>query len=261
MISEERKSALLAYLMGELNEKEQSIIEVDIEKDEALRNEFNVLKDMWVSADNWKDETPSEQMDSRFFNMLDAAVDSNKPKVSLFTHLEAVIQGFFTKQVLFRLAFLVVGIGVGFWFSGTNALPESQSTELTTVRQDLVLTLLEQPSANKRLQAVSEVSRFTEVDAKIVTALLKTLNNDTNDNVRIAAVESLVQFADNPMVRKGLIESISNQTSPLVQISLANTMVLLQEKNAKEPLQRLIEKEETNTTVKNRLEKSIKEII
>ncbi|NER16652.1 HEAT repeat domain-containing protein [Spongiivirga citrea] len=260
MISEEKKSELLAYLMGELTDKESQNIKHELERDELLRNEFNELADAWSLTDTWKDPKPSEQMDNRFFTMLNNAVAENNPKSSLLQELESFLQRVITKQLMFRLAFLIVGVGLGFWMN--NSSVNSNSTdELTNVRENLVLTLLEQPAANKRLQAVSEVSRFTEVDAKIVTALLKTLNNDTNDNVRIAAVESLVQFADNPMVRKGLIESISNQTSPLVQITLANTMVLLQEKNAKQPLQKLLDKEETNATVKDRLEKSIKQII
>ncbi|MFP2994721.1 HEAT repeat domain-containing protein [Spongiivirga sp. MCCC 1A20706] len=259
MISEEQKSMLLAYLMGELDKNQQEEIAQQIKSNNALSNEYEALISIWETTDNWKDEIPSEEMDNRFFAMLDNAVEQHKPKTSFIYQIESFLNTLFTKQLMYRLAFMVVGVGIGFWFTTNNA--QSQSSELTTVRQDLVLTLLEQPAANKRLQAVSEVSRFKEVDEKLAKALLKTLNNDMNDNVRIAAVESLVQFADNPLVREGLIASIAHQTSPLVQISLANTMVLLQEKNAKGPLQQLLEKEETNEAVKDRIEKSIKQII
>ncbi len=259
MINENKRADILAYLMNELSVEQKTAFEKELNDNQTLKEEFESLQLIWNTADVWKDENPSEQMDNRFFDMLDNEIEKNNQKVNILSQIESWLSGFFTKQMIYRLTFLAVGVGFGFWLNtNTN---EAQSNELTTVRQDLVLTLLEQPAANKRLQAVSEVSRFTEVDEKVVTALLKTLNNDSNDNVRIAAIESLVQFADNPMVRKGLIESISYQTSPLVQISLANTMVILQEKNAKKPLQELLEKEETDATVKERLERSIDQII
>ena len=96
----------------------------------------------------------------------------------------------------------------------------------------MVLTLLDQPSANKRLQAVNEVNKLSSVTKTITKALFSTLNNDTNVNVRLSAIEALANYTEIPEVREGLIASIMNQKSPMVQIALADLMVKLQEKKA-----------------------------
>jgi hypothetical protein len=92
-------------------------------------------------------------------------------------------------------------------------------------------------------------------------ALLQTLNSDSNVNVRLAAIESLTNYVDNPMVRQGLVQSIPNQESPLLQITLANLMVALQEKASIEPFRQLLKEKQLDTTVKKRIEKSIQSII
>jgi HEAT repeat protein len=96
------------------------------------------------------------------------------------------------------------------------------------------------------------------VDEKVIQALLQTLNNDPNINVRLVTVETLRQFADEPQVREGLIQSITRQESPLVQIALADVMVGLQEKRSVKQLQRLLEQENLDETVKIKIKETVK---
>ena len=133
-------------------------------------------------------------------------------------------------------------------------------TEVEELRTQLVMSLLDQPSASKRLQAVNEVNKLTEVTERIISALLKTLNNDPNANVRLAALESLVQYVDLPEVREGLAMSITHQDSPLVQIALADLMVNLQEKGAIDAMKKLLKRPEIDKTVKQKIEESILQI-
>ena len=129
------------------------------------------------------------------------------------------------------------------------------------VREKLVLTLLDQPSANKRLDGVSEANKIAHIDATIINALLKTLNNDSNVNVRLAAIESLSNYVDDAKVRQGLVQSIPNQEAPIVQVTLANLMLALQEKQSVEPFKKLLQKKELDTTVKKKIESTIQSII
>jgi hypothetical protein len=68
----------------------------------------------------------------------------------------------------------------------------------------------------------------------------------------------LRQFADEPQVREGLIQSITRQESPLVQIALADVMVGLQEKRSVKQLQRLLEQENLDETVKIKIKETVK---
>ena len=57
-----------------------------------------------------------------------------------------------------------------------------------------------------------------------------------------------------------MVASIVNQKSPLIQVELADLMVALQEKKAVKSFEKLIREENVNTSAKQKMEESIKEI-
>jgi hypothetical protein len=91
--------------------------------------------------------------------------------------------------------------------------------------------------------------------------LFSTLNYDDNVNVRLSAIEALKKYTHISLVREGLISSIANQTSPLVQMELADLMVVLQEKKAVKSFEKLINGKDVNTSAKQKMEESIQNII
>jgi hypothetical protein len=62
-------------------------------------------------------------------------------------------------------------------------------------------------------------------------------------------------------VRQGLIQSLSRQTSPLVQIALIDLIVELREKRATEALKELMTAEKINNEVKLRAEWGIQQLL
>ena len=74
-------------------------------------------------------------------------------------------------------------------------------------------------------------------------------------------MESLTNYVENPLVRQGLVQAIQNQESPIMQITLANLMVALQEKASIEPFKQLLKNQELDTTVKKKIKNSIESII
>ena len=129
------------------------------------------------------------------------------------------------------------------------------------MKEMMMLTMIEQPSASERIQAVNLTNDLNSVNDKIINALLKTLNNDPNVNVRLITVEALYEFAGNPKVREGLIQSISQQESPLVQIALADVMVSLQEKKSVDQFRLLLEKKDLNDAARMKIEESMQVLI
>ncbi|MEQ8532682.1 MAG: HEAT repeat domain-containing protein, partial [Imperialibacter sp.] len=85
----------------------------------------------------------------------------------------------------------------------------------------------------------------------------QTLNTDENVNVRMVTVEALARFGRYPEVRQALVSSISKQSSPMVQIALAEAMVALNEKGAVEALKGLLEKDDLNDIVRQKVQQSI----
>lgn len=253
----------MAYLAGEMSPTEESAFEAFLKENPDYQSRFEEVKSSWTLLSALESPEPSEAMDDAFIKMLDAAErkQAKKETLSLWDKWREI----FTPSMAFGTLLLLVGLAVGYWFGPKeSAIPQNNvvvEEETEAVRQKLVLTLLEQPSANQRLDGVNEANKIKEVDDMVISALLQTLNNDPNANVRLAAIESLANYVDKPIVRQGLVQSIAQQESPLVQVTLANLMVALQEKSSIEPFKQLLEEKQLDTTVKKQIQKSINSII
>ncbi|MEM9361302.1 MAG: HEAT repeat domain-containing protein [Bacteroidota bacterium] len=251
------------YLAGGMTLTDKDAFELFLKENSEYKKAYAELEASWNSMQSLDTPEPSSQMDNAFFTMLSEEVEKNVKKSSK-DFFETWL-GWFKPQFALGALLLVFGLGLGYFLASDGEVETSQSEvadkETEAVRQKLVLTLLEQPSANQRLQGVGEANKIADVDEIVIKALLKTLNSDANVNVRLAAVESLTNYVDNPLVRQGLVQAIPNQESPIMQITLANLMVALQEKASIEPFKQLLKEQELDTTVKKKIKNSIESII
>ena len=260
---EEFQEQLADYLSGNLTEEEIQRFEQFLESHPEHQSEFDAAQFLWQGADEEIPE-PTSSMDVKFYTMLSSESKEKETKTSWLQKVENMLFGSVSKQLAYTLAILVVGFYVGNKLIASDANTDNEvmaaKQETQEVRSQLVLTLLDQPSANKRLQAVNEVNKLDKVTDKIIKALFSTLNNDENVNVRLSAIEALKNYIHISEVREGLVASIINQKSPIVQIELADLMTALQEKKAVKSLEKLIEDENINESAKQKIEQSIKEI-
>ncbi len=249
------------YITGNCSEQQKQEFELFLKNNPKAKQEVEEMNLFLPSFDEEVEITSA--MDMKFYAMLNAAEKKNN-NLSLLDKVVNVIQAKFTKQLAYTFAILTVGFFVGNAFNpkGTAALQtlDLANSETENVRSQLVLTLLDQPSANKRLQAVNEASKLSSVTKTITNALFSTLNSDTNVNVRLSAIEALSNYTEIPEVREGLIASIIHQKSPMVQIVLADLMVQLREKKAVKSFKKLIEEKDVNESAKQKMQESIQQI-
>jgi HEAT repeat protein len=118
----------------------------------------------------------------------------------------------------------------------------------------VALSLMQQQSASERLRGVDYSYRIPQPDSQVLSALLHTVNYDQNVNVRLAALDALHQSAANQMVRRGLVESIERQTSPMVQIALIDLLVEIRDKEAADSLKNLTQEAGLNPEVRERVQ-------
>jgi DNA polymerase III delta subunit len=100
-----------------------------------------------------------------------------------------------------------------------------------------------------------------QASQKVTSALIQTLNNDNNVNVRLAALDALRVYSGEGKVREELIRSIAKQDSPLVQIALAELMAQLQAKSSVKELEKILKNENTPADVKKKIEQSLKVLV
>jgi len=256
---------MMEYLSGDLDESRRLAFEKYLKEHPNHQQEFEELSGTWNEIDTIEIPLLSEQMDITFFRMLNSEIEKKESK-SWVQNLFDFFGPIKKPQLALGTVLLAMGLAVGYLLNSSPSPEMSEvkvvkNNETEEIRGQLVLTLLDQPSANKRLQGVNEAAKLNDANERIIEALFKTLNNDPNINVRLVAIESLTKYVENPEVRMGLVKSIAFQDSPLVQLALADLMVALQEKTSIESMKQLLEKPDIDNTVKQKLEESINHII
>ncbi len=205
---------------------------------------------------------PSADLDHRFYHML--ALE--KKSVSGFSW-----KGFWASltwpelapKLAIAMLTLAIGVAIGYFAKPSAPSQDIQAlkSQVTDLKEMMMLSLLEKESVTDRLKAVSLTEQMSAASEKVTGALLETLNNDPNVNVRLAALDALAPYAHNNHVREELVRSIAKQDSPLVQVSLAELMAQLQVKSSVKELQKIIQSDKMPNDVKNRIKKTIDVLI
>jgi HEAT repeat protein len=128
------------------------------------------------------------------------------------------------------------------------------------MREMVAVSLLQQQSAAERLRGVTWSHQIEQPGEQVIDALLDTLRHDGNVNVRLAAVDALRQFGRADQVRAGLVDAVAEQSSPLVQIELINTLVEMRERRSRDALRRLAGDEQVDDTVRQRARWGLEQI-
>ena len=205
----------------------------------GCEEELNHLHSLWTDMEALPQVVPSAELPARFYAMLEGYQKGMEAGVQgqtsrFWERLRQVWQDLQTPR--WAYAFILFGLGIGLGLLMNRGNNDQQLTalsqEIRQVREVALLSLLNQSSVGERLQAVSLTYDLDRVDQQVADALLQTLREDPNVNVRLATIEALRAQAHNPHVRQGLIQAISFQDSPLVLLALAETMVLLKEKGS-----------------------------
>jgi hypothetical protein len=130
--------------------------------------------------------------------------------------------------------------------------------EIRETKNMMILNMLKQPSASKRIMAVNISEELDRLEPELREALFLSLNEDKSENVRLAALEALSRYAGVPEIREELVKSFSLQTDPIIQISMINMMVNLNEKTSVPVLEKLIDDMNTYESVKNQARQGLK---
>ena len=272
MNCENVKEQLPEWLNDQLPESERTLLEDHLDRCPDCRQELAATRQLWQRMAGVRSPEPRPEMRTRFYAMLDTykKVEQVQRRPSMQRLVQELKQWWQPQQAM-RLAYsaLLVGVGVvvGYWLQYQHPPTvaykqqiDTLSAQVAEMRQMMMLSLLENPSATERLRAVSFTKEITDVDARVIDALLTTLNNDPNVNVRLVTLEALAELADDGRVREGLVHSLTKQESPLVQVALADVMVQLQEKKSIRPLRQLLRREDINDLVKSKIEQSIRDL-
>jgi len=260
MNCEETKLLLTDYWSQTLSETQELQFDAHLATCDNCRVEAERLGALWKSLALIPAEEPGPALRSRFYDTLAAFRTGleSAPKITWRDRLAAL----WPKQPAFQMglsfALLVVGLGIGYTARPASVKPlEPQSPELaqlrgevTSMRQMVTLSLLQQQSASERLRGVSYAVQVPSSDTEVLSALLKTVNQDPNVNVRLQAVDALRQFGSSPVTRTAIAQSIAKQDAALVQIQLIDLLVDLKDKDSAPELAKISAEEKIDAAVR-----------
>jgi anti-sigma factor RsiW len=260
------------YLAGDLDERTLREVRAHLAGCSPCRSELEELSAIWTKLGVLPQEQPGPAVREKFYGTLEAYVagmEGEKEKPGLGRSLARLAAHLMPRrpvyQAVLATALLAVGLGGGFWL-GAGRRPGVKS-EITSLRQEVgdmrqmvALSLLRQPSSSDRLMGVSWAENVREPARPTLDALVRTLNEDSSVNVRLAAVDALYLFVDEPGVKKGLVDSLARQRSPLIQAALIDLLVSVREKRAVEALKALAADEKLDPGIRQKAETGIKEL-
>jgi HEAT repeats len=256
MTPEQIRLLIPQYLSGQLTPVEKDLFDTQLSESVELRVEVEELRSLWEGLGSLPAEEPSAALRARFYQKL-SDIQSGRGRVvdGAYAWWKPGLQGLF-RQTTIALAVFVLGmyvgrVNIGGRASGTEEV-KRLDTEVQSLRQTVALSLLDRQSATSRLEGISWSSRVQRPDRDLVSALLTTLNHDPNINVRLSALDAMEKFTGDPTVRKALVESLSRQDSPLVQIALIDALVHIRDNAAAGELRKLTGDAEANAAVRQR---------
>ncbi len=268
MKCEEVEVLMIDYLDNKLEPEQIRQIEKHLETCERCIDELKETQSLLQMISGEEMEKPDESLRINFYHMMHGEIKRNAENKSAPAR-EATVRWYDRNiyRIAAGVALLIAGTFIGIivysGFSGSARAKEVSQlkSEVTELRKTAMFTMLKDGSPSNRLQAVDYANAIDSPDEDIINAIVKTLNNDKNVNVRMAAAYALTKFTGVQSVHDSLVKSLSVQTDPIMQVTLINILVEMREKNALKPIEQIISSDKTMLEVKKVAENGVKMLI
>jgi hypothetical protein len=248
MINEQEQQLLSRYAEGDLAEAERQQAEVLLQTSEAARKWLADVSALNNSLRTMRQLQPSASLRQSFQLALQTEMERGKKIKHLFPAGPAA----------YRVAaslLLAAVTGLVLYSVHQNRKEELELAalrkELQEAKQMMISLMDNAQSASQRLSGVAVAYQLRTADTDVVMALVHVLNTDPNANVRLAALDALAKFADQPQVRKELAAALPHQTEPVVQIALIQWLVQNREHTIATELKKLIDDPNAMKAVKD----------
>lgn len=244
MNCDEASGLLADRLKGLLGTEDMARLDRHLESCAACREEAAAVERLWQEMGEPENDVPSQRMRSRFHAAIAAYEERERAaESSLFDRW--LRPPSFLLQAGMAAAVLVIGIVIGRGFPDTGG----EIDELRREMRAMSVALLDHQSASERLLGVAWSAR-NDANAQVTDALLDVVRNDRNINVRLAAVEALGGWVDQPSVANALRDALFTEQVPLLQVALVELLLDRNVGDAAGVARELLESDSLDPTVR-----------
>ncbi|WP_343487125.1 hypothetical protein [Allomuricauda sp. d1] len=261
MKRDEMIGMIVDYFDGALTDAQKRAFEAHLKSSATFAKEVEEHRILLQAFEKEERQLPSKNLEAGFLAMLEEEKNNQAKMVSIAPE---------QKNWMFALMKIAAGIAILiaiFYLGRYSKQQESQERiqmaqkESLEAKQMTVLAMMENQSANKRIQGVQFIEEIDEPDQDIVAALAERLRNDENTNVRMAALDALARFSSSELVKTVFLETLEVEKNPSVQIALIQNLVKMGEKKAVAPMKKLLEQEDTQPFIKDEINQALPKII
>ncbi|MDJ0644825.1 MAG: HEAT repeat domain-containing protein [Flavobacteriaceae bacterium] len=244
------KDRLVNFIENKVSQEQYVEINKHLETCDSCKSDFIEMKELLGVLSSEPVELPSENLRKNFEQVL--YQEKQQSRVVRFAPP-------FTSNKFLKYAAgfaLLLSTFLFGRYQQTQKFDERVSelrSENLSNKQAVMLALMENESASKRIQGVQYIEEFSNPDPEIVKALVKRMLYDENTNVRLTAVNALEAFISSEAVKDGFIKALETEKDPAIQISIIKSLVKIQEKKALKPMQKLLEQDETQSFIKDEI--------
>ncbi len=252
------------FLAGRMDPAVRERLIEHLETCSACRGDVAELGPVWRGLEAMNEPEPSPAMRARFLETLRAYEEGYQEGQRRQTYVpprESFWTGWFPARRSWQAAFAALLVFVGIAAGRYALMPRSATAspeiaqlqgQVESLRQLVALSLLQEQSPSSRLRGVTYSNQISQPDEQVEQALLRAVNHDTNINVRLSAVDALAKFAASAEVRRGLVDSLPVQDSPLVQIALIDLLAQIRAGESIATLRKLAADPDTDPDVRER---------
>lgn len=250
----------LDFIEGSLPQEEEKGFKKHITNCKNCKKNLDDTIILLKSFNNIPTQKPSPKVSANFYKML-AEEKQLQTKVIPISKNKSI-----NYKTAFQIAASFLLLFSGYFFGtykmqNTNKEIATLINETKQLKQNMMLAMIDNRSPSKRIKAVNFTEEIEKPDTKVLNALIDRLKFDSNINVRLAAVEALSKFTKIELVKTTLINTLTTEKNPSIQIEIIQILVKIQEKRALVPMQNLLDKPETPDFVKDQITSGISNLI
>lgn len=252
---------IVDYIDGSLLEKESDIIKNHIATCTACKTIYEETNAIMKSFSNEPIAKPSDKLKVSFEQMLAKEKEAQNKVITLHANKKHSYKSML--QIAASIAILFTGYLIGGYQENQHNQQEIASiqNEQKQLKENMLLAMIDNSSPSKRIKAVNYTEEITAPDTKILEALINRMQNDSNSNVRLSAAEALSKFTDSELVKTSLIETLTSEKVPSIQIEIIQILVQIQEKRALDPMKKILEQPEAPDYLKTQVNIGIAKLI
>ena len=256
---------LIPYIDGNLSEPQKKVVEMHLEACRFCRKDLEELKQVLSGIEKIPEHKPDDKLKDNFYTMLKQ--EKKQIDNASWYKIDKYIFANNRRTIGFAAAIAAMFL-LGYFIGRTMNIENVESERIALLKNEIretknlvMLSMLKQDSPSQRMKAVNYAQNIKEADQEVILALVNTLENDDNVNVRIEAARALQKYPENQLARDALLNALRNQKDPVMRINLIDMLVGMQEKRAVPEIYKLLQKNEMDPVVKNKMQEGLQVLL